>query len=134
MVTERKEYIEDPKITFIGLSYENPLEELHASFDLLISQYAGFISNACKKFLRIGGYLLVNNSHGDAGLAAIDEDYKLISTVQKSRGKYRLSTTSLEKYFIPKQDISVTKEMLLKTGKGVGYTKTAPLYVFQRVS
>ena len=81
MVTERKEYIEDPKITFIGLSYENPLEELHASFDLLISQYAGFISNSCKKFLRIGGYLLVNNSHGDAGLAAIDEDYKLISTV-----------------------------------------------------
>lgn len=134
LVHERKEYSEDPKIAFRGVSYENLVEEFHSQFDLLISQYAGFISYVCKDYLRIGGYLLVNNSHGDAGLASIDEDYKLISTVHKARGNYRLSHISLEKYFIPKKDVMVTKELLFKTRKGVGYTKTAPLYVFQRVS
>lgn len=134
LVHERKEYSEDPKITFLGISYENPVDEFHSQFDLMISQYAGFISNACKDYLRIGGYLLANNSHGDASLASIDEDYKLVSTVHREKGKYRLSYTSLEKYFVPKKDILVTKELLLDTRKGVGYTKTAPLYVFQRVS
>ena len=116
------------------MDYKDRKEELHLHFELLISQYAGFISNACKDYLRIGGYLLVNNSHGDAGLASIDKDYKLISTVHKTRGKYRLSNASLEYYFIPKRNIKVTKELLFKIGKGVGYTKTAPLYIFQRIS
>ncbi len=134
LVRERKEYSKDPKISFYGVDYKDRKEEFHVQFDLLISQYAGFISNTCKDYLRIGGYLLVNNSHGDAGLASIDEDYKLISTVHKTRGQYRLSHTSLEKYFIPKRNIKVTKELLFETGKGVGYTKTAPLYIFQRIS
>lgn len=133
-VNTRKEYSEDPKITFFGGSYENHIEELELKFDLLISQYAGFISSACKDYLRIGGYLLVNNSHGDAGLASIDENYQLISTVHKTKGKYRVSSNSLEKYFIPKKDIMVTKELLFKTRTGVGYQHTAPLYIFKRIS
>ncbi len=133
-IRDRKEYIEDPKISFHGIDYKSSINGLHRKFDLLISQYAGFISDACKGYLKIGGYLLVNNSHGDAGLASIDEDFKLISTVHKAEGKYRLSHTFLERYFIPKNKIIVTKELLHKTGKGVGYTKTAPLYIFQRIS
>ena len=134
LIHQRKEYNEDPKISFHGVDYQNQINEFHGQFDLLISQYAGFISHVCKDYLRIGGYLLVNNSHGDAGLASIDEDYRLISTVHKTRGKYRLSQTALEKYFIPKRNILVTREFLYKTGKGVGYSKTAPLYIFQRIS
>jgi hypothetical protein len=134
LVNSKKEYTEDPKITFFGLSYENHIEELELKFDLLISQYAGFISSACKDYLRIGGYLLVNNSHGDAGLASIDENYQLVSTVHKAKGKYRLSQASLDKYFIPKKDVVVTKELLFKTRKGVGYIHVAPLYIFKRVS
>ena len=134
LVCVRKEYNENPKISFHGIDYKSPIDKYHSQFDLLISQYAGFISDTCKEYLKIGGLLLVNNSHGDAGLASIDEDYKLISTVHKAKEKYRLSNTSLEKCFIPKSKIIVTKELLYKTGKGVGYTKTAPLYVFQRTS
>ena len=133
-IRERKEYNEDPKISFHAIDYNILIDKLHRQFDLLISQYAGFISETCKEYLKIGGFLLVNNSHGDAGLASIDEDYKLISTVHKAKGKYRLSYTTLEKYFIPKSKIIVTKELLYRTGKGVGYTETAPLYIFQRIS
>ena len=69
MVNERKEYPEDPEIIFHGIDYRNLIEDYHSKFDLLISQYAGFISGVCRPYLRPGGYLLVNNSHGDAGMA-----------------------------------------------------------------
>ena len=133
-INARSEYTQAPKISFHGVDYKDRIETYHGQFDLLISQYAGFISEICKDYLKIGGYLLVNNSHGDAGLASIDRDYKLISTAHKTRGKYRLSHTALEKYFIPKRNIQVTKALLFKIRKGVGYTNTAPLYIFQRIS
>ena len=134
LVKERKEYSEEPKVTFHGMDYRDLMDDYRSQFNLLISQYAGFISDACKPYLRTGGYLLANNSHGDAGMASIDGDYELIAIVNRWKGKYRLSTTSLEEYFIPKKDIKVTRELLLERGKGVGYTKTAPLYLFQKVT
>jgi hypothetical protein len=72
-------------------------------------------------------------AHADAGMASLDADYRLIAAVHKNRGKYRLSTTSLENYFIPKKDIKVTRELLLEKRKGIGYTKVATLYLFQKV-
>ena len=133
MVNQRKEYPEAPEIIFHGIDYQELIEKYRTKFDLLVSQYAGFLSGVCKPYLRTGGYLLVNNSHGDAGMASIDNDYRLIAAVHKTRGKYRISTTSLEEYFIPKKDIKVTREMLLERKKGVGYTKTTPLYLFKKV-
>jgi hypothetical protein len=133
LVNARKEYPDDPKIVFHGIDYRNLIDGYHAKFDMLISQYAGFISDVCKPYLRTGGYLLVNNSHGDAGMASLDRDYQLIAAAHRSRGKYRLSTATLEDYFIPKKGIVVTKALLLESGKGVGYTKTAPLYLFQKI-
>jgi hypothetical protein len=133
LVEERKEYPEDPEIHFHGMDYRNLIDGYQARFDLLISQYAGFISGVCKPYLKQGGFLLVNNSHGDAGMASIDRDYQLIATLHRREGKYRLSTASLEDYFIPKKDIEVTRELLLERKKGIGYTKTATLYLFQKV-
>jgi cytochrome c2 len=133
-VSKRKEYDENSRISFHGINYKKAIRNLINQCDLLISQYAGFVSNTCKEYLKIGGILLVNNSHGDAGLASIDKDYKFIATVQRIKGKYRISEDSLEKYFVPKKNIDVTKELLFEIQKGVGYTKTAPLYVFKRIS
>ena len=134
IVMERKEYPGDPKIVFYGIDYQELIEDYRSKFDLLISQYAGFIAEPCKPYLRPGGYLLVNNSHGDAGMAFIDPDYELVAAVHRGKGKYRISTDSLEAYFIPKKDITVTRELLLERGKGVGYTRTAPLYLFKKVN
>ena len=134
LVSARKEYPQEPKIVFHGMDYRELISGYRSQFDLLISQYAGFISDSCKPYLRKGGYLLVNNSHGDAGMASIDPDYQLVATVHRREGKYRLSTAALGDFFVPKKDIKVTRELLLERGKGVGYTKTAPLYLFQKVS
>lgn len=134
IVKDRKEYSEDPKIIFHGADYRELVEAYRSKFDLLISQYAGFISGVCKPYLRNGGYLLVNNSHGDAGMASLDPDYRLIGALHQRSDKYRLSTASLEDYFIPKKDITVTREHLLERKKGIGYTRTAALYLFQKVN
>ena len=134
MVSQRKEYPEDPEIIFHGVDYRKLIDAYHSKFDLLISQYAGFISGVCKPYLRSGGYLLVNNSHGDAGMASLDFDYRFIAAVYRKKGKYRLSEKSLGEYFIPKKDINVTRELLLEMKKGIGYTRTAPLYLFQKMA
>ena len=115
------------------MDYRELIQGYRKKFDLLISQYAGFISSVCKPYLRPGGYLLVNNSHGDAGMASIDDDFQLIAVVHRTKSKYRLSTTALDEYFIPKKPIIVTREVLLERKKGIGYTKPAGLYLFQKV-
>ncbi|MBG0788471.1 MAG: hypothetical protein H0S79_25555 [Anaerolineaceae bacterium] len=134
IVRESKEYQEEPRITFHSTDYRKLINDYRSKFDLLISQYAGFISEVCKPYLRINGYLLVNNSHGDAGIAYLDEDFRFIATIHRRVGKYRLSTSSLEQYFIPYKDIPVTREILLERRKGIRYTKTATLYLFQKVN
>jgi hypothetical protein len=71
-------------------------------YDLLISSYAGFVSRAGKDFIRRGGLLLANNSHGDASLAYVDkDDWELIGVVTRGK-KPKVSTQNLEQYMIPK--------------------------------
>ena len=100
------------------------------SFDLLVSQYAGFVSQYCKRYLKIGGWLLANNSHGDAGMAHLDGDYELVGVVNRRSDKFSFSANKLEQYFVPKKDVPVTKEYLEKIKRGIGYQKSAFAYVF----
>lgn len=133
-IKKNKVYETSPTLRFYGQSYTEKLNEDNESFDLLISQYAGFISLYCKQYLKIGGLLLANNSHGDASMASIDEQFELVAVVNRRKGKHRLKDTELEQYLIPKKDIEITKEYLEKTQRSVGYTKSADMYIFRRVS
>lgn len=121
-----------PPIKFISADFREPLDLPDERFDLLISQYAGFISLHCKRYLKTEGLLLVNNSHGDASMASIDSDYELIGVYIKQRGKYRFKDTGLDSYFVPKRATEVTQEALLSSGRGIGYTRTASSYLFRR--
>lgn len=103
------------------------------SFGLLISLYAGFISESCGHFLRIGGHLLVNASHGDAALAALDPRFKLAAVVTSANGRYRVTDRNLESYMLPKKQQTITRECLKKSGRGIGYTKSPFAYLFKRV-
>ena len=55
LVEERKHYVEPPQITFHNVDYTTNLDEPDEGFDLLVSLYAGFVSEACKRYLRVGG-------------------------------------------------------------------------------
>lgn len=115
-------------------NYQTKISEELESHDLMISLYAGFVSQQCKHYLKVGGLLLVNNSHGDASMASIDRDYQFISALLYSNNKYRLKDDALEDYFIPKKDIRVTREYIQKTRRGIGYREIANSYIFKRIN
>ena len=123
----------NPTLTFIHADYRTPLDLPFEHFDLLISLYAGFISEHCTQYLRIGGFLLVNSSHGDVALASIDPRYQLYGVVTARDSHYRVNRSNLHSYLIPKKPTSVTKEFLRQTGRGVAYTKSPFAYLFKRV-
>jgi hypothetical protein len=74
---------------FIHGDYGNALDVPDLSVGLLVSLYAGFASEHCTRYLRTGGWLLVNSSHGDAAMASIDPRYRLAAIVKAREGQYR---------------------------------------------
>jgi hypothetical protein len=116
---------------FIHADYQQPLDLDGGSFDLLISLYAGFVSEHCTPYLRSGGFLLVNSSHGDAAMASLDPRYRLRAVVTSRSGNYRMSSANLGSYLVPKRDVELTKEHLHHTGRGVAYTKSPFAYLFE---
>lgn len=132
LINSRKFYNEEVDIEFFGHSYHKSLQLEEGSFDLLFSHYAGVISQPCKKYLKIGGHLLVNNSHADAGVAYLDPDFKLVAVIEPNR-KDVISTKRLNEYFIPKKGVHLGMEELIQKGSGIGYKRTASLYLFERI-
>ncbi|WP_214874704.1 hypothetical protein [Exiguobacterium sp. CH10] len=127
LVNERKEYDEPCTIEFFGQDYTQPLDI--EPVDLIISQYAGFVGQATKDYLKPGGILLCNDSHGDATLARFDETFELIAVMSSTN---KIAQTGLDKYFqLPKgKDVDITE--VKKTMKGPRYTKQVENYVFQK--
>lgn len=132
-IAQKKNYAQIAQVRYHFADYRNGFGEDPDSFDLLVSQYAGFVGHYCKKYLKTGGVLLANNSHGDAGMAALDNDYQLIAVFFLRKGKYSIRETNLGEYFVPKSPIQVTKEYLEKLQKGIRYKKVGSAYLFQKI-
>ena len=124
----------EPSFQFIHGDYSEPLDLAEESFDLLVSLYAGFISAECTKHLRLGGTLVVNSSHGDAAMASIDPRYELSAVVISNSGNYRIDSSDLDRFLVPKKPTEITSATLRESGRGVGYTNPTFAYLFTRVS
>lgn len=129
----RREYEDEPVVRHFHQSYEEEIAEPDGSFALLISQYAGFVSQACKRYLKPGGILLANDSHGDASMATPDSDFELIAAVDRRGEKFSLREDALEEFFVSKKPENITREELLKRGRGYGYRKQASSYLFRKI-
>lgn len=132
IVAEHSGHPGKPAVRFIHSDYSK-LDLQSETFDLLISLYAGFISEYCTDFLKIGGHLLVNPSHGDAALASIDQRYQLAGVVLSRPEDYRVSEENLSDYMIPKKPTDITRDLLFSTQRGIAYTRPAFAYIFKRV-
>ena len=132
-IDQNKIYSERTSYQFLSQDYSLPLEIKENSVDLLISQWAGPISQSCKQYLKRDGKLLANNSHADAGIAFLDPEYVLVCVVNARNGKYSFSSENLDAYFIPKKDRKVTLRDLTDSGKAIAYTKTANFYIFRKL-
>ena len=120
-------------IDFHHLDYQTQLPIDDESVDVVVSLYAGFVSEHCTRYLRVGGHLLVNPSHGDVAMASLDDRYELVAVVNARDGKYRVSADKLDSYLVPKKPQTITVERLHELGRGIAYTKSPFAYVFQRV-
>jgi SAM-dependent methyltransferase len=137
LVAREKVYQDDAQVAFYAADYTDALPLVDGSFDLMISQYAGPISEHCKRYLRSGGILIANNSHGDAGLAHNDPDFELVAVIKRRGTHFTLSTRDLDTYFVPKtkavpKNRLAARAYLMDLGRGVGYTTSAADYVFRK--
>ena len=121
-------------VRFVHADYTDDLDLADCSFDLLVSLYAGFVSEHCTRYLRPGGFLLVNPSHGDAAMASLNSRFRLRGVVVSRSGRYSVRTKELDTYLVPKRDVEVTVELLHETGRGVAYSKSPFAYLFEHVS
>ena len=122
-------------VEFIAADYREALGLADESFDLLVSLYAGFVSEYCTQYLRIGGFLLVNPSHGDAAMASIDDRYRLAAVITSGGMRsYRVDDRDLDTYLVPKKPQPVTVDRLHDLGRGIGYTRSPFAYLFERIA
>lgn len=123
----------DFDVRFDHGDYQAPLDIADRSVELLISLYAGFISESCTRYLAPGGHLLVNDSHGDASMASLDRGYELAAVVTSRDGRYRVTTENLDGYLVPKRGEPPTVDGLHESGRGVAYSRSPTAYLFRRV-
>ena len=116
---------------FIAADYRDSLPVPDGSVDLLISLYAGLVSDACTRYLRPGGMVLANTSHGDASLVALDDRFDLAAAVLSRSGTYRIETDDLEHFLEPRVPEDADAERIRTGGRGVAYTTSAFAYVFR---
>lgn len=127
-IEEEKEYNTVVDITFIGEDYTT-LESI-PPVDLIISQYAGFVGQETKTFLKPGGILLCNDSHGDATLAKFDDDFDLIGTINHQN---KINTKNLSTFFKRPKDKEIDLKLVRDKMKGLNYVEQAENYLFQKV-
>lgn len=125
-IDDNKYYSEKAIINFIGEDYSKVI--LEDKYDMIISQFAGFVGQCTKAYLKEGGYLLCNDSHGDATLAYYDADYEFIGILNS---KSKISTKDISKYFKLKNGKEVDIEKVTKTMKGPKYLHHNENYVFR---
>lgn len=122
---------QEPGVTFLPMDYTEPLPLPPASFDLLISLFAGPVWDHCQTYLRPGGLLLANSSHGDACIAALDPRTTLLAAVHHRADRYRLATENLGGYLVPTNDRGNDAESIRRSGRGIAYTRPAFAYLFR---
>ncbi|MCZ4077768.1 hypothetical protein O1W68_07435 [Rhodococcus sp. H36-A4] len=119
------------EVAFLSADYTSALPLEDDSFDLLISLYAGPVWDHCRKYLRPGGLLLANSSHGDASIAALDPDLTPIAAVHHRDSEYRIDEQDISEYLIPKSPAAADAQKIRDNGRGIVYTRTAFAYIFQ---
>lgn len=103
-----------------------------------MSFYAGPITEYCRRFVKQGGLIVANNSHGDAGIAALTPDVDLVGVVleehKENDGRFVVHTEDCAQFVIPKRaaDKTLTRAELIERGRGVPFTRAeAAAYVFR---
>ncbi len=96
--------------------------------DLIISQYAGFVVQATKYHLKVGGIALCNDSHGDATLTNLDDDFAFIGVVDPTNS---IQSTNLKHYCMMSEGKSLDLTRVKEKMQGPRYSVVAENYLFR---
>ncbi len=127
-INENKEYTELCDIDFLGRDYTEDLGV--EPVDLIISQYAGFVGQATKKYLKSGGILLCNDSHGDATLAKFDDDFEFVGVIDRNN---HIIDSQLDDYFILRGNKNIDLVKVKEKMKGPKYKLMTENYLFRKI-
>ena len=131
-IRANRSYVAMPVVQAFQADYSSTLPIEDHSFDIMFSFYAGFISQSCKKYLKPGGVLVCNNSHGDASLACLDSSYTLMGVIKRNGEHFSIRTDSLGEYFVKKDGSPIDREKVERTMTGENFVKKAYAYIFER--
>jgi hypothetical protein len=134
-----------PEWTFTCASFASPLPAGRFSlenYDLVISLSAGLIAKPCAGYLKEGGFLLVNDSHGDASAAYVLQNeaarFQLTATWDTDTSSW--STTDLEDYFVTTKGEVLSEAQAgevsrigSKSKRSFQFRQESPFYLFQKI-
>ncbi len=78
---------------------------------------------------RVPGFLAATG-----GVSEIDARYRLTGVVISRSGDYRVETTELDTYLVPKRPQVILVDALHHSRRGVGYTKSLFAFLFTRTA
>jgi hypothetical protein len=133
-VRARRRYPGQPAIIFHATDYGDGMDEDDGSFDLLISLYGGFVSQACRRYPRTDGVLVANNSHGDASMALLDPGYENLGVILHRNGRWCVIEDGLEDYLTPQKPQNMTRERIERDRRGTAFVKPAAAYLFRKTN
>lgn len=132
-VAKDKHYKRSAYIRFIAQDFTAPLPVPKESFDLLISLYAGGVSQACKAYLKVGGILLTNNHQNDIAGIINDAGFRLRSVMRYRSGKFQFIDENLDALIEAAGEKTKAKSYLKSTSRGMAYREDIDTYfIFER--
>jgi hypothetical protein len=132
-IERNKHYQRSAYFRFICQDYTEPLPLPPASFDLLISLFAGGIARTCKGYLKPSGLLVSNNHHLDAHDAAGDDNYIFLTAIRYKSRKYQLIESELSSLFSSGKSKYETPRYLRQGHRGLEYNESDHYFVFRKV-
>jgi len=126
-----KTYPDAMKLCGIQADFTERLPLPENSYDMLFSFYAGLISQHCKRYIKEGGILVCNNSHGDSSICFTDSDYRLVGVVNRKGDTFTISQKDLETYFQKRDGTPIDREKVERRLTGENFTRKAFAYIFR---
>jgi hypothetical protein len=133
IVNSNKKYKKSAYIQFIHSDYTEKLPVRENNYDLLLSIYAGGITESCKKYIKPGGIIVSNNHRNDAQQALKEPSVRLEALIRRKGKKYNIENGTGEKMLKALQEHSVPTKNMKNSSSGLKYVDNEYYFVFRKI-
>jgi len=132
IVNSNKKYRQSAYIQFFHCDYTKKLPLRENNYDLLLSIYAGGITESCTKYIKPGGIIVSNNHQNDAQQALKDPSIKLEAVIRRKGKKYHIENSTGEKALNALQKHSVPLRSMKSSSSGLKYMDNEDYFVLRK--